>query len=158
VDLAWRECASEVADHPIADIGLGVVGGALVPLGAAKVVENSQTAQRQAAARAMKPEPSSETPLLNPNMSQTGLVATGAKKTANAALNAVRPDATRSYGEVAKVLTETGAARDARIQSIIDALDRRQGNAAAAPQVGNTAALLSAIAANGALARRRDRQ
>lgn len=109
------------------------------------VVQNSQTAQRQAAARAMKPEPSSETPLLNPNMSIAGLLATGAKKTANAALNAVRPDATRSYGEVAKVLTAQGPARDAHLQSIIDAIGNRQSNAAAAPGVGNIGAIVAAI-------------
>lgn len=113
-----------------------------------KVVENSQTAQREAAAREMKPEPSSETALINPNMSVTGLLATGAKKTANAALNAIRPDPTRSYGEVAQALTEQGAARDKRILAIVDALNGRQANAAAAPRVGDTAALLSAIAAN----------
>jgi hypothetical protein len=86
------------------------------------VVLNSQTAQRQAAARAMKPEPSSETPFFNPNSTMTGMLATGVKKTANAALNAVRPDPTRSYGEVARALTEQGAKRDQRIQSIVDAL------------------------------------
>ena len=113
-----------------------------------KVVENSQTAQREAAAREMKPEPSSETALINPNMSVTGLLATGAKKTANAALNAIRPDPTRSYGEAAQASTEQGAARDKRILAIVDALNGRQANAAAAPRVGDTAALLSAIAAN----------
>jgi hypothetical protein len=75
----------------------------------------------------MKPDPSTETALINPNMSLTGLLATGAKKTASAALNAVRPDPARSFGEVAKILTEQGPARDARVQAIIDALDRRNG-------------------------------
>jgi len=46
------------------------------------------------------------------------------------------------------VLIEQGAQRDVRLQSIMDALNRRRGNAAAAPAVGNSAALLSAIAAN----------
>lgn len=120
------------------------------------VVLNSQTAQRQAAARAMKPEPSSETPLFNPNMSITGLLATGAKKAAGAALSAVRPDATRSYGEVARALTEQGAKRDARIQSIVDALERRSGNSLASASAGDATGLLAAIAAAGALRSRKD--
>lgn len=114
-----------------------------------KVVENSQTAQRQAAARAMKPEPSSETPLLNPNMSVTGLLATGAKKTANAALNAMRPDPTKSFGEVAKILSAQGSERDRHLMALIDALSRRQGHAAMAPVVGDRAALVAALLGNG---------
>jgi hypothetical protein len=115
-----------------------------------KVVENSQTAQRTAAAGAMKPTPPGEVPLIGPWTTGTGLVLGGAKKALNATYNAVRPDQTRSFGEVAKALTEEGPARDARLQSIIDALDKRKGNAAAAPAVGNAAALLSGIAANDA--------
>jgi len=97
----------------------------------------------------MKPVPPGEVPLVNPNMTAIGLALSGAKKGLNLAYNAVRPDATRSYGEVAKILTEQGAKRDARVQSIIDALDRRQGNAAAASVGGDRTALLAAIAANG---------
>lgn len=124
-----------------------------------KVVENSQTAQRQAAAGAMKPVPPGDVPLVNPNMSLTGLLATGAKKTASAALNAVRPDPARSYGEVARVLTEQGTTRDARIQAIIQALDRRNANSAVATSAGNQTALLGALAANGLENnRRRNRQ
>lgn len=119
-----------------------------------KVVENSQTAQRQAAAGAMKPVAPGDTPLVNPNMSITGLLATGAKKTASAALSAVRPDPTRSYGEVARALTEQGSKRDARIQNIVDALERRQGNSIGATAGGNQTALLGAIAANGYLRRK----
>jgi hypothetical protein len=114
-----------------------------------KVVENSQTAQRQAAARAMKPEPSSETPLLNPNMSMTGLLATGAKKTANAALNALRPDPTKSFGEVARILSAQGSERDRHLMALVDVLSRRQGTAALAPQIGDRAALVAALLGNG---------
>ncbi|MDN5006411.1 hypothetical protein ACFQZO_36985, partial [Bradyrhizobium sp. GCM10027634] len=113
-----------------------------------KVVENSQTAQRQAAARAMKPEPSSETPLLNPNMSLTGLLATGAKKTANAALNALRPDQTKSFGEVARILSAQGTERDRRLAALIDVLARREGNAATASKFGDRAALAAALLGN----------
>lgn len=123
-----------------------------------KVVENSQTAQRQAAAAAMKPLPPGEVPLVNPNMTTVGLLATGVKKAAGAALNAVRPDPTRSYGEVARALTEQGAARDARIQAIVDAIDRRQGNSAIATAAGDRTALLGAIAANGYAAQKKKRE
>jgi hypothetical protein len=114
-----------------------------------KVVENSQTAQRQAAASAMKPTPASETPLINPNMSATGLVATGAKKAAIGVANALlRRDPTQSYGEVARVLSASGAQRDAYIKAIADALTRRQSHAAAAPAFGDRAALIAAILGN----------
>jgi hypothetical protein len=112
-----------------------------------KVVENSQTAQRQAASNAMKPE----VPLVNPNMTTIGLALADAKKAANAAYGAVRPDPTRAYGEVAKVLTAQGPARDARIAAIVDGLDRRQGNAAVGTAIGDPASLLAAIAADSAL-------
>jgi hypothetical protein len=114
-----------------------------------KVVENSQTAQRQAAARNMKPEPSSETPLVNPNMSMTGLLATGAKKAVNAGLNALRPDPTKSFGEVARVLSAQGSQRDQHLAALLDALSRRQGHAALAPETGNRAALVAALLAQG---------
>jgi hypothetical protein len=114
-----------------------------------KVVENSQTAQRTAAAKAMKPDPSSETPLLNPNMSVTGLLATGAKKAINAGVNALRPDATRSFGEVARVLSAQGSERDRHLAALVDALSRRQGHTAMSQDVGNRAALVAALLANG---------
>lgn len=123
-----------------------------------KVVENSQTAQRQAAAGAMKPVPPGDVPLIGPGTTGTGLVLGGTKKALNAAYNAVRPDATRSFGEVAKALTEQGAKRDARIKAIVDALDRRQGNAVTAQAAGDRGSLLAAIAANGYAATRRDRK
>jgi hypothetical protein len=111
-----------------------------------KVVENSQTAQRTAAQKEMKPDPSSETPLLNPNMSLTGLLATGAKKGVSAVTNALlKTDPTRSYGEVARALTLQGPARDARLAAVVDAINSRRGNAVAAPVAGNIGAVVSAI-------------
>lgn len=120
-----------------------------------KVVENSQTAMRESARDAMKPVAPGETPLVNPSMSITGFLATGAKKAANAALSAVRPDPTRHYGEVAKALTEQGPARDARIDAIIAALKKRQGNAALSSAAGDRTALVAAVGTN-SYARRRD--
>jgi hypothetical protein len=115
-----------------------------------KVVENSQTAQRQAARDAMKPIPATETPFFGPGSTVAGMGVTAAKKGVQSIINALtRSDPTRHYGEVARALTQQGPARDARLTAIIDALDRRQGNAAAAPAVGNRTALLAAIAANG---------
>lgn len=114
-----------------------------------KVVEGSQTDIRNAARKEMKPDPSTETPFINSGSTMTGMVATVGKKALNAAYGAVRPDPTRSFGEVARALTEQGTARDARLTAIIDALDKRKGNALVAGRAGDTAALLSAIAANG---------
>ncbi|WP_342714452.1 hypothetical protein AAFG22_14850 [Bradyrhizobium sp. B024] len=114
-----------------------------------KVVENSQTAQRQAAARAMKPEPSSETPLIFPGSTVAGVTSTVAKKAFAAALNAVRPDPTKSFGEVARILSAQGSERDRHLLALVDALSRRQGNAALAPQIGDRAALVAALLGNG---------
>lgn len=110
-----------------------------------KVVENSQTAQRQSARDAMKPVPPGEVPLINPNMTAIGAVMAGGKKALNATYNAVRPDVTRRYGEVARALTEQGAARDARLMSIVNAIGNRQGNAAAAATAGNIGSIVAAI-------------
>jgi hypothetical protein len=120
-----------------------------------KVVENSQTAQRNAAAKEMKPDPSSETPFFNPNATLTGQIGTAAKKGASAVVNALlHSDPTRHYGEVARALTEQGAARDSRLASIVDAINSRQGNAAAAPRVGNAGAVVAALLGNAELERR----
>jgi hypothetical protein len=114
-----------------------------------KVVENSQTAQRQAAQAAMKPTPASEAPLLGPGTTGVGLVVGGGKRLLSAGYNAIRPDTTRPFGEVAQILTARGAERDKRLLDLIDALERRRGNQAVAEAFGNRGALLSAIAANG---------
>lgn len=111
-----------------------------------KVVEGTQTDIRNAIRKELKPDPSTETPLVNPNMSVTGLLATGAKKSVSAVANALlRTDPTRSYGEVARALSEQGAKRDARLTSIVNAINARQGNAAAAPQAGNVGAVVAAL-------------
>ncbi len=125
-----------------------------------KVNENSQTAQRTAAANAMKPEPPGDIPLINPNMSFAGLLSTIAKKGAEKGLNAVRSDPTRSYGEVAHVLTAQGSLRDQYLRSLEDALARRGSNSATAQAVGDRSALVGAIAANALLSddRKRNRR
>lgn len=113
-----------------------------------KVVENSQTAQRQAAANAMKPNPPGEFPLVTGQSTLTGIAVGGAKKAANAAYQAIKPDSTRSFGELARVLSAQGAQRDQHIQDIIDAITRRKSIASTAPVAGDRAALAAAILGN----------
>ena len=116
-----------------------------------KVVENSQTAQRTAAQKSMKPDPSSETPMLNPNMTIPGLLATAGKKTVSATIDALlRRDPTAAYGEVARVLSAQGPQRDAHLAALVDALTRRQANAVTGQKVGNRAALAAALLEQGA--------
>ncbi len=120
-----------------------------------KVVENSQTAQRTAAANAMKPEPPGEVPLLSPRTTGIGLLLGGAKKGANAVIDALRSDPTASYGIMAKVLSAQGGERDAALQAILDAIARRKQNALMAPAAGDRAAVAAAILGNGYLTDRR---
>jgi hypothetical protein len=114
-----------------------------------KVVENSQTAQRTAAAKAMKPDPSTETPLFNPNSTLTGMAATLGKKGVQKVLDAIlTSDPTKHYGEVARALTEQGSARDARLMSIIDAINSRGAlNAATSAPLTAKQALIAAMLA-----------
>jgi hypothetical protein len=118
-----------------------------------KVVENSQTAQRNAAAQEMKPSPSTEIPLFNPNATMTGIGTTILKKGAQKVVNAMmESDPTRPYGTVARALSEQGSARDATLAKIVDALNSRRANAAAgASTVGNTSAVVAAMLGNSAL-------
>lgn len=113
-----------------------------------KIVENSQTAQRTAAKDAMRPTPATETPIINPNMTIAGLVGTAGKKAIVAVQNAVSPDQTKSYGEIAKILSAQGGERDSAVLKIADALSRRQNNADIAPTVGNASAAIAAALAN----------
>lgn len=114
-----------------------------------KVVENSQTAQRQAAASAMKPEPSRQTPFFNPNANLSGQVTYAAKLAVSKLANALlQKDQTKGFGEVARVLSAQGSRRDAYHKALVEALNRRQANAATSAQVGNAAALAGGLAAN----------
>jgi len=115
-----------------------------------KVVEGSQTDMRRSAREAMKPSPSSEMPLVNPNMTPTGLALAGSKKILNAGYNALKPDATRSFGEIARLLTAQGPQRDRHVQAVVDAIQSRQRNATSAPAAGNLGAVVAAMLASGA--------
>ena len=96
-----------------------------------KVVENSQTAQRLAAAAEMKPSTINENAIVTPSGNWLGMALTAAKRGGVKALNAVTEKAqNRARGDVARILTAQGPERDRHIQAIIDALDRRQASAA----------------------------
>lgn len=106
-----------------------------------KVVENSQTAQRQAAARAMKPEPSSETPMINPNMTLSGLAGTTGKKLVQWIADSIKRDPTDSYGEIARVLTATGYDRDKNLRALVDYMIRKSQMDAQSAAVGRNGAI-----------------
>jgi hypothetical protein len=97
----------------------------------------------------MKPDPSSETPLFNPNSTLTGMAATIGKKGVQKVLDALlSSDPTKHYGEVARALTEQGSARDARLMSIIDAINSRGAlNAATSAPLTAKQALIAAMLA-----------
>ena len=61
----------------------------------------------------------------------------------------MKPSETRAFGEIAEILSTPGPARDHRLQSLMEALDKRRRNAATAPAAGDRAALIAAIAAHG---------
>ncbi|MEJ0092828.1 MAG: hypothetical protein WDN46_05205 [Methylocella sp.] len=110
------------------------------------VNQGSQTAQRTAAAAAMKPGAATGgIPLINPNMTLTGALMTPVKAMGNALLNQMRPDPTRSYGEIARVLSAQGPQRDAYTSALVDALMRRGANAARGQAVGNNTAMAAAL-------------
>jgi hypothetical protein len=105
-------------------------------------------AQRTAAARAMKPEPASETPIVNPSSTIVGMAATLATKSGMNALNAARPDQTTSYGEIARIVSAQGGERDRKLLALANALLRREENAASAKVIENCAALAAALLAD----------
>nr|WP_311538566.1 hypothetical protein [uncultured Bradyrhizobium sp.] len=126
-----------------------------------KVSENSQTEIRRAAREQMKPRAESkDSPIIAPSSSITGMIATTAKrliaKPAWEALTHVDP--TRSYGEIARVLTAQGSARDRHLQSLIDAMERRNASSAAAEKIGKRSTLGAAIIANALLNDRMQRR
>jgi hypothetical protein len=57
-------------------------------------------------------------------------------------------DPTRSYGEVAKVLTAQGPERDRHLRAIADAMSRRNINSSVAAKTGDRSALAAAVLAN----------
>lgn len=124
-----------------------------------KVVENSQTAQRQAAASAMKPTPASETPLINPNMTLPGLTSTVAKKVATSILNALmKKDPTASYGEIARILSAQGPEAKAYLEALAAAIERRTAHAARAERIGNQSSFAMIRAGTSPLIDRTDRR
>lgn len=95
-----------------------------------KVVENSQTAQRNAAANAMKKSDFNEGDIITPSGNALGMGLTALKRLGLKATNSVMESSRmRARGEIAQALTEQGPARDQRLSNIIDALNQRQKNA-----------------------------
>ncbi|XUM19741.1 hypothetical protein ACRAVF_18930 [Bradyrhizobium oligotrophicum S58] len=122
-----------------------------------KISENSQTDLRNAARKEMKPDPSTDTPLINPNSTITGVAGTAVKMGVQKIVNALtRSDPTRHYGEVARALTLQGADRDARLLAVVDALNRRQGNVAGAETAGKIGAVTAALLERAAAERLRN--
>ena len=123
-----------------------------------KVVENSQTEIRRSAREAMKPTAATDVPLITSSTTIPGFLAAGAKKGVQAIANALaRTDPTKSYGEVARVLTAQGPQRDAHFQAIVDALGRRSRNSAISSTVGDRSTLAAAVVANALLHNRTQR-
>ena len=111
-----------------------------------KVVENSQTAQRNAAAQAMRaPTSSNGHPLINPDSTMSGVGMTLGKNAVAALVKALSPNPTSSYGDIANVLTAQGAQRDAYLKALVAALDGRTANAATGQAIGNRSALAAAL-------------
>jgi hypothetical protein len=114
-----------------------------------KVVENAQTAQRTAAKEAMSPAPPGELPIINPNMSYGGAALSALKKyVAQPIYHGLQSDPTRHYGEIARVVTAQGSERDRYLAALVDALGKHSQNAAAAPAIGNRAALAAGLLGN----------
>ena len=117
-----------------------------------KVVENSQSAQRLAAAASMKPgAQTGGIPVINPNMTLTGAIATPVKAMASSLLNKFRTDPTRSYGEISSILSAQGPQRDAYFRALVDALQRRSTNQAVGQALGDKSALAAALIGGRAL-------
>jgi hypothetical protein len=114
-----------------------------------KVVENSQTAQRQAAAAAMKPSAVKEGDIVTPAGSAVGMVLTAMKRAGVWGYNKATEEArNRARSEVAEILTAQGATRDRHVQAIIDALGKRERHAPASAKTGDMAAITAATIAN----------
>ena len=116
-----------------------------------KVSENSQTEIRRAAREQMKPRAEEkELPLVGPSSNAVGMLATVAKRYAlQPAWQALTHiDPTRSYGEVAKILSAQGPERERHLRAIADAMSRRGINSSVATKTGDRSALAAAVLAN----------
>lgn len=114
-----------------------------------KVSENAQTEIRRSAREQMKPagESKSQPIFDNPGANPWGqLTAVASRFLAKPAWNALtHVDPTRSYGEVAKILTAQGGNRERHLKAIADAMNRRGVNSAVATKTGDRSALAAAL-------------
>lgn len=107
-----------------------------------KVVEGSQTDLRRSAAQNMEPP---NTELITPGSSAFGTAATTLKKWAQPVYQPILENffgnPTKAYPEVATTLTKQGMERDAAVEALVQALMKRDQNAAMAINAGNNTAL-----------------
>jgi hypothetical protein len=145
----WNEAklGSVFGAGPTADLANSIDANSAFRDTYQNVVQNSQTAQRTAAAAAMRsPEPSGH-PLFSPDSTLWGTATTLGRRGITMLANALKSDPTTSYGEVAKVLTAQGAQRDAYSQALAAALMRRGANAATGQSLGANPALAALLMA-----------
>lgn len=110
-----------------------------------KVAENSQTAQRQAAAGALGSNPM-QVPARD---TLYGDVKAIAMKPVNALLGQLlTKDTAARDGELAKILASSGPERGAYLTALANALQKREANSATGKKVGDAAALAAAIMAS----------
>ena len=79
----------------------------------------------------MKAATPGECPLIGPDSTVSGVAMTFAKNRIAALANALKPNPTSSYGDVANVLTAQGPQRDAYLNSLVDATGQTIGNRSA---------------------------
>jgi len=112
---------------------------------AARILGNSETAPRAQAIKEMAP-------FRVGTVSTIGhAVSKGIDKFGGGAIDKVLGDVTKSYPEVARILSSNGPARDAYIRALRASETRSGAHAVKGQSYGNRAALTAALLANGAL-------
>jgi len=135
-----------VFDPASADNFVGAVGKErMMALTHDRLLKNSFTEPRQAAAAAMSPDKVGTAALIK------GLIASPIKAATSPLIKAVLPDTTAAYPEVARILSAQGSQRDAYLRALRNRSATSQANAVKGQSFGNRAALAAALLANGAL-------
>ncbi len=111
---------------------------------AARILGNSETAPRAQAIKEMAPF------RVGTVSSIAHAVSKGVDKVAGGALEKALGDVTKSYPEVAKILSSNGAARDAYVRALRASETRSGASAVTGQKIGNRSALVAALLANGA--------
>ena len=111
---------------------------------AARILGNSETAPRAQAIKEMAPF------RVGTVSSIAHAVSKGVDKVAGGALEKALGDVTKSYPEVAKILSSNGGARDAYVRALRASETRSGASAVTGQKIGNRSALVAALLANGA--------